>query len=293
MFVPKFVSLLRALIFLLPAQRGFLREGEVLARTRSSESYEVEAEIPLQYLSFVARSESIEAVDFRDRSVSLTPRVFLPTQNIRTGTQTVRFEVNGDIPRSLRAENAPVTLRIPTTTPAPVVTVPKDAVIPVSGGHVVFVASDGIAIQKRVRLGNAAGESFVVLSGLTAGEQVITRGNEGLVDGRKIKIGDPGKRPAGPKGDKWTLTWTTRRGPAEGELILGKGKSFFNDEPVEVTRTGDDIAFIGKLVLPFAVIELDFKGTISGDDMAGTVTLSGFPSGNTPTLDFSGKKAGN
>ena len=40
------------------------------------------------------------------------------------------------------------------------------------------------------------------------------------------------------------------------------------------------------------MIELDFKGTISGDEMAGTVTLSGFPSGNTPTLDFSGEKAG-
>ena len=153
------------------------------------------------------------------------------------------------------------------------------------------MANEGVAIQKRVRLGNAAGDSFVVLSGISAGEQVITRGNEGLVDGRKIKVGDPGKRPAGPKGEKWTLSWTTRRGPAEGDLVLGKKKSFFNDEPVDVTRTGDDIAFVGKLVLPFAVISLDFKGTIDGDSMAGKVTLSGFPSGNTPTLDFTGKKA--
>ena len=281
------------IIFLLPAQRSFSREGDVLVRTRASGNYEIEAEIPLQYLRFVARSKDLEAVNFAGRPVRITPRVFLPVQNIRTGTQTVRFAVSGDMPRSLQAENAPVTLKVPTTSPTPVVTVPKDAVIPVSGGHVVFVAVDGIAIQKRVRLGNATGDSFVVLSGIDAGEQVITRGNEGLVDGRKIKIGDPGKRPAGPKGEKWTLGWTTRRGPAEGELVLGKEKSFFNDEPVEVTRTGDDIAFVGKLVLPFAVISLDFKGTITGDSMAGKVTLSGFPSGNTPTLDFTGKKAGN
>lgn len=279
-------------IFLLPAQRAYLREGDVLVRTRSPDSYEIEAEIPLQYLRFVGTSKSVEASDFAGRSVNLTPRAFLPTQNIRTGTQTVRFAVKGDMPRSLRAENAPVTLRIPTTSPAPVVTVPKDAVIPISGGHVVFVANDGIAIQKRIRLGNAAGDSFVVLSGLKAGEQVIVRGNEGLVDGRKIKIGDPGKRPEGPEGEKWTLTWTTRRGPAEGELILGKEKSFFNDEPVEVTRDGDGIAFVGKLVLPFGVIELDFKGAVNGEEMAGKVTLGGFPSGNAPTIDFTGKKAG-
>ena len=64
-----------------------------------------------------------------------------------------------------------------------------------SGGHVVFLAVDGVALQRRIKLGNAAGDSFVVLDGLAAGDLVIVRGNEGLVDGRKIKIGDPGKRP--------------------------------------------------------------------------------------------------
>ena len=108
----------------------------------------------------------------------------------------------------------------------------------------------------------------------------------------KIKFGDPGKRASGPKGEKWTLTWTTRRGPAEGDLVLGKEKSLFNDEPVEVTRAGNDIAFIGKLVLPFGVLELDFTGTIDGDTMGGKVTIRGLPSGASPTLDFSGKKVG-
>ena len=92
---------------------------------------------------------------------------------------------------------------------------PKDAVIPVSGGHVLFVAEEGVAVQRRIRLGGAAGDKFVVLDGVKAGEQVITRGNEeGLVDGKKIKMGDPGKRADGPKGEKWTLNWNARRGPA-------------------------------------------------------------------------------
>ena len=181
------------IVFLVPATRGYSREGDVLVRTRAQSDYEVEAEIPLDYLRFVARSKSIDATNYAGRKLTLTPRVFLPVQNIRTGTQTIRFAVEGDLPRSLRAENAPVTLKVPTTSPAPVVTVPKDAVIPVSGGHVVFVAEEGIAVQKRVRLGNAVDGSFVVLSGIKAGEQVITRGNEGLVDGRKIKIDDPGQ----------------------------------------------------------------------------------------------------
>jgi len=163
-------------------------------------------------------------------------------------------------------------------------------VIPISGGHIVFIADNGVAVQRRVKLGNAAGDAFVVLDGLSAGEQVITRGNEGLVDGKKIKIGDPGRRQSGPKGEKWTLNWTTRRGPASGDLVLGETKSFFNDEPVEVTRVGNDINFIGKLVLPFGVLDLEFIGTIAGDKMSGTVTLRGLPGGREATLDFTGSK---
>lgn len=278
------------IVYLHPASRGYLREGDVLIRTRSAADYEVEAEIPLQYLSLVRRSKSIAATDFTGRDLSLSTRVILPVQNIRTGTQTVRFAVSDALPRSLRADNAPVTIRVPTTSPAPVVTVPKDAVLPISGGHVVFLAADGVALQRRIKLGNATGDAFVVLDGLASGDLVIVRGNEGLVDGRKIKIGDPGKRPEGPKGEKWTLNWTTRRGPASGDLVIGTDKSFFNDEPVEITRAGDDINFIGKLVLPFGVIDLEFMGKIKGDEMAGKVTLRGLPSGNEPTLDFTGTR---
>ena len=278
------------IVYLHPARRGYLREGDVLIRTRAPADYEVEAEIPLEYLLFAGPGESITAMDFIGRNITLTARVVLPVQNVRTGTQTVRFAVSGTLPESLLAENAPVTLQVPTTSPAPVVTVPKDAVIPISGGHIVFIADNGVAVQRRVKLGNAAGDAFVVLDGLSAGEQVITRGNEGLVDGKKIKIGDPGRRQSGPKGEKWTLNWTTRRGPASGDLVLGETKSFFNDEPVEVTRVGNDINFIGKLVLPFGVLDLEFIGTIAGDKMSGTVTLRGLPGGREATLDFTGSK---
>ena len=64
------------IIFLLPAQRSFSREGDVLVRTRSSGNYEIEAEIPLQYLRFVARSKELEAVNFAGRPVKISPRVF-------------------------------------------------------------------------------------------------------------------------------------------------------------------------------------------------------------------------
>ena len=281
------------IIFIQPSRIGFNRTGDVLMRTRATSDFEVEADIPLEYIGFVAMTRKLEGADSSGSRVALQLRVILPIQNLRTGTQTARFSVTGDVPRTLRAENAPVTLLVPTTSPAPVVVVSKDAVIPVSGGHILFVAEDGVAVQRRIRLGNAAGDKFVILDGVAPGELVITRGNEGLVDGKKIKIGDPALRPAGPKGEKWTLNWNTRRGPASGELLIGKDKSLFNDEPVEIVRAGDDINFIGKLVLPFGVLDLDFDGTIDGDSMGGKLTIRGLPGGNAPVVDFTGTKGGN
>ena len=90
------------------------------------------------------------------------------------------------------------------SSPAPVVTVLKDAVLPVVGGHIVYVAEEGIAIKRRIRLGEAFGDSFVVLQGLEAGAEVIVRGNEALNDGKKIKIGGAPafKKPTGPGGGR-------------------------------------------------------------------------------------------
>ena len=82
-------------------------------RTRAQDSYEIEAEIPLEYLRFVARSKSIAAADFYGRPLKVSPRVILPSQNIRNGTQTVRFAIDGEMPRSMRADNAPVVLKNP------------------------------------------------------------------------------------------------------------------------------------------------------------------------------------
>ena len=278
------------IVFIQASRIGFNRTGDVLMRTRATSDFEVEADIPLEYIGFVAMIRKLAGTDSSGNRLGLQLRVILPIQNVRTGTQTVRFSVAGELPRTLRAENAPVTLLVPTTSPAPVVVVSKDAVIPVSGGHILFVAKEGVAVQRRIRLGNAAGDKFVISDGVSPGELVITRGNEGLVDGKKIKIGNPALRPAGPKGEKWTLNWNTRRGPASGELLIGKDKSLFNDEPVELVQAGNDINFIGKLVLPFGVLDLDFNGTIDGDSMGGKLTIRGLPGGNTPVVDFSGIK---
>jgi len=281
------------IIFLAALKRGYSREGDVIARLVNPDEYEVEAEIPVAHLGYVMAETAIRAHDLQGGEVFLKPRVALPFQNARTGTQTVRFSVDGALPKSAMADNAVLVLKVPTTSPAPVVTVPKDAVLPVVGGHIVYVAEAGVAVKKVIRLGDAVGESFVVLEGLEGGVDVIVRGNEALSDGKKIKVGgeEQAERPKGPAGEAWTLNWTTQRGPASADLIVGTEKSFFNGEETAFVRAGNSVNFNGKLYPPFGVLDLEFQGTIDGETMAGKVTLRGLPNGREPVLDFTGSKA--
>ena len=67
------------------------------------------------------------------KRIDVALRVFLPLQNLRSATRTVRFSFIGKIPFTLQADNAVIVIQVPTTSPKPMVIVPKDAVLPVTG----------------------------------------------------------------------------------------------------------------------------------------------------------------
>lgn len=72
------------------------------------------------------------------------------------------------------------------------VVVPVTAVTRLSGQSFVFLAeSDGkqtVAKQRAVRLGEVAGNNYVVLDGLKAGEKVIVTGTQILADGMPVAV---------------------------------------------------------------------------------------------------------
>ena len=296
------------IVSLYAQRQGYARQGDVIASIRTAEDYEIEADVPTRYLSFLRQAPSITATTSAGRPLSMTVRVVLPEENRRTGTRPVRLVSDKALPRSLRSVGAQLEVAVPISEAAPSVLVPQDAVVPVSGGHIIFVFDDGIARRQIVRLGSPVGDDFIVLSGIAAGERIITRGNEGLNDGDTVREGKAPKR-AIPSGDSsqtdaepeaeaptevasdaknWALSWETRRGLTEAELILSSGASLYNGEPVIVKRTGDTVEFSGELILPFGILTLEFKLQETADSLNGKVTLIGLPNGNAPELDVTG-----
>ena len=82
-----------------------------------------------------------------------------------------------------------VVIQVPTTGPKPMVIVPKDAVLPLTGGHLVYLAEGDRAKRQIIQIGAAVEGGFIVRQGLSPGQKVIVRGNEQLSDGMKIQVG--------------------------------------------------------------------------------------------------------
>ena len=121
--------------------------------------------------------------------IDVALRVFLPMENLRSATRTVRFSSLENYHLFLRADNAVIAIQVPTTSPKPMVIVPKDAVLPVTGGHLVFLVEGDRAKRQIIQIGGPVEDGFIVRRGLSAGQKVVVRGNEQLTDGKQIQAG--------------------------------------------------------------------------------------------------------
>ena len=299
------------LIISLPSYRsGFARQGEVIASIQGFRGFEVQVEVPSAYIGYLQKAPKVVGIDGQGNSLELSFRTSLPQEDIRTSTRPARFTIESDLPRATSANGARIDVQIPIREALPSLVVPQDAILPVPGGHVVFVFNEGKAQRQIVRLGGTFEDKVIIQTGLAVGERVIIKGNEGLTDGMSVKEGKPPTRKK-PNMDeettnvaraeeelqteladdavKWLLEWKTRRGDSSGELTLSSKANLFDGEPIRVQKTDNKIAFDAELVLPFGILTLSFDGTISDDTMSGMITMSGLPNGNTPTFPFSGK----
>jgi RND family efflux transporter MFP subunit len=109
--------------------------------------------------------------------------------NNQTGTIKVRvqFPNNGD----LLKDGMSCVLNVLNSESGNRVQVPYKAVSEQMGEFFVFVSLDTIAKQHKVKLGPRIGTDVVVMSGIQAGDKVITDGFQRLHDGGKITLGNP------------------------------------------------------------------------------------------------------
>ena len=153
---------------------------------------EIEAEVPTERLAGLFPGTPIDVRLDDGTRHSATVRAVVPEENVLTRTRVVRFSPQfGQIQKAL-ASNQSVTVLIPIGEEREVVTVHKDAVISSGAGAVVYVVEADTAQMRRVQLGEATGNRFVVRSGLEPGDMTVVRGNERLRPGQRVRVSQGG-----------------------------------------------------------------------------------------------------
>jgi RND family efflux transporter MFP subunit len=172
---------------------GFTRTG--IGTIVDMSSLEIEVDVNESYINRVKPGQKVEAVldaypDWRIPSQVITG---VPTADRQKATVRVRIGFSQLDPRILPDMGVKVSfLReeepAVSTAPSARFEVPKAAVRTMDGKPVVFVVREDRVERRAIRTGGENGDRIEVLSGVAAGERVVTEGPATLKDGDRIRI---------------------------------------------------------------------------------------------------------
>jgi RND family efflux transporter MFP subunit len=161
----------------------------VLTTLSRSSGLEVYVSVPVERAGDLRPGLPLRVVSDASEVVAAT-RVSFVSPQVDDATQTVL--VKGWVPReahSLRPAQFVRARIVWSSRERPVI--PVLAVSRVGGQHFAFVAEEHegglVARQKPVRLGEIAGNDYVVLEGIAAGDRVIVSGTQMLADGAPVQ----------------------------------------------------------------------------------------------------------
>ena len=159
-------------------------------------------------------------------------RVSLVSPALDPGSTTVEVWVEARKPDPALRPGMTVQVSMTAKTVQDAIVVPAAAVFrsEESGDYVLVAGSDGKAHQKKVQVGIRNKDSAQIISGINAGDPVITTGGYGLPDGTQIKIEAPEKDESAGGADDQQKGATDEKGAKKGTKTdgpaakSGKGK---------------------------------------------------------------------
>lgn len=177
---------------IVPKVGDYLEAGDNVTSIIQDEALELQVSVPVERASRLALGLPVEIVDRQRQAIAtgnitfISPRTDLSSQGV-----LVKAAFNNS---SRLRDDTSVRARI-IWSEEPGILIPTTAVSRIAGQSFVFVAQeqeqeDGskalVAKQKPVELGAIQGQSYQVISGLAAGDRLITSGILNLADGTPI-----------------------------------------------------------------------------------------------------------
>lgn len=169
------------------SEGAFVSPGTPLTTIRSDKGLKIDFSVPEAYASSIDKSTSIKFTVTGDSTV-YTATVLATEQSIETGTRNlqVRATVNGNNKKLLPGSSA--TVKLGFAMHANALLVPTEAVIPQARYKNVIVSHHGKAEFAKVQTGIRTASSIEIVSGIKAGDTIVTTGIQFIRPGSKLKF---------------------------------------------------------------------------------------------------------
>jgi RND family efflux transporter MFP subunit len=181
----------------IPVRQGDrVTNATMLTTVDENDVLELYVSVPVQQARDLKPGVQVRILDERNQVVATNPITFVsPTVD---PTQTVLAKATLVDGRGQFRSEQLVRVRLVWRS-EPGLTVPLTSVVRINGQYFAYVVERqgemSVARQKGVALGELVGNNYVLLSGLTAGDQLIVGGIQKIRDGAPVMVGGPGGAP--------------------------------------------------------------------------------------------------
>jgi len=160
--------------------------GSTGIRIVNADILKIKADVPESYVANINKGDNVKVV-VPDANDSLMAKVTFAAKVIDQASRSFGIEIRLPQRKTLRP-NMTAVIKIADYSKNNSIVVPLNSVQRSTSGDYVFVANNGEAKKRTVKVGAISGAQAEILTGLTNGDKLITLGASEVEDGDKIKI---------------------------------------------------------------------------------------------------------
>lgn len=165
----------------------YVTPATAIAKLVNTNELKITFSIPEKYASRV-RVGSLLTFTTSDSKEEHTATVYAIEPEVEIATRTLKLRARAKNPEGKLYPGTYANVILPLETIDDALLVPTEALIPVQNGKKIFIAQNGMAREVDVEIGARTGSSVRVISGLHAGDTILTYGVMALKNGTPVNV---------------------------------------------------------------------------------------------------------
>ena len=165
----------------------YVNPSTIIAKLVNTDQLKITFSIPEKYASQIKVGTTL-TFSTSNSNQEYGAEIYAIEPEVEIATRTLKMRAIADNPGGKLFPGAFANVILPLETVNDALLVPSESLIPVQNGKKIFIVENGLAKEIDVEIGARTGSSVRIISGLKAGDTVLTYGVMALKNGTPVKV---------------------------------------------------------------------------------------------------------